>query len=143
MKTVIQRVKRAAVTIDGKQKREIGQGLVIFVGFGAGDDCLDLDKTLKKIADMRIFSKGEKHFELSIRDIKGALLIVSQFTLYGDCAKGNRPDFSKAMPFKQAKERYDDFVAKAKSLGLHIETGEFGADMLVEIENDGPVTILL
>jgi D-tyrosyl-tRNA(Tyr) deacylase len=143
MKTVIQRVKRAAVTIDGKERREISQGLVIFVGFGADDASLDLDKTIKKIAEMRIFSSGGKNFELSLKDIKGSLLIVSQFTLYGDCAKGHRPDFSKAMPFKLAKERYDDFVAKAKNLDLPIETGEFGADMLVEIENDGPVTILL
>jgi D-tyrosyl-tRNA(Tyr) deacylase len=143
MKTVIQRVKRAAVTIDGNEKRTIAQGLVIFVGFGIDDDILDLDKTIKKIAEMRIFSKDEKNFELSLKDIKGSLLIVSQFTLYGDCAKGHRPDFSKAMPFKPAKERYDDFVTKAKNLGLTVETGEFGADMLIEIENDGPVTILL
>ncbi|MDR0823102.1 MAG: D-tyrosyl-tRNA(Tyr) deacylase, partial [Endomicrobium sp.] len=143
MKTVLQRVKKAAITINGQERREIGEGLVVLAGFGKEDNSETIGKTFDKIKNLRIFSNAEGKFDLSISDIKGELLIVSQFTLYGDCKKGKRPDFSSAAPFEQGKTLYEEFIKTAKQSNLKVKTGEFGADMLVEIHNDGPVTIIL
>jgi D-tyrosyl-tRNA(Tyr) deacylase len=143
MKTVIQRVKQAAVTIEGKEKREINQGLVILAAFGKSDDYETCQKYAQKIKDLRIFSNTCGKFDYSVLDIKGEILVISQFTLYGDCSKGKRPDFLDAAPFEKAKELYNKFIDELKVTGLIIKSGEFGADMLVEIHNDGPVTIIL
>ncbi|MDR3049333.1 MAG: D-tyrosyl-tRNA(Tyr) deacylase, partial [Elusimicrobiota bacterium] len=143
MKALLQRVKKAVITINGQERREIGVGLVVLAGFGKNDNSETLVKTFDKIKNLRIFSNAEDKFDLSISDIKGEILIVSQFTLYGDCKKGKRPDFTAAASFEQGKILYDEFVQIAVQSALTIKTGEFGADMLVEIHNDGPVTIIL
>jgi D-tyrosyl-tRNA(Tyr) deacylase len=143
MKAVLQRVKKASVTINGNQKRFIDYGLVIFAGFAESDDEEICKKVFRKIVNLRIFSNDEGKFDLSIIDVKGSILIVSQFTLYASCKKGKRPDFTQAAKYQTGKKLYDVFVETAIQSGLTIETGEFGADMLVEISNDGPVTIIL
>lgn len=143
MKTVIQRVKKASVIINGKEKRDISCGLVVLAGFSNKDNKDILNKVFDKIKKMRIFSNAEGKFDNSVEDINGELLIVSQFTLYANCKKGNRPDFLEAADFGTGKKLYDDFLNIAKQSGLKIESGEFGADMQVEIHNDGPVTIVL
>jgi D-tyrosyl-tRNA(Tyr) deacylase len=143
MKTVIQRVKTASVIIEGKQKSEIGHGLVLLCAFGKDDDIVGCNKVLDKIINLRIFSNGEGKFDKSVKDAGGALLIVSQFTLYADCAKGKRPNFTGAANYEQGKRLYDEFLKYANTLCLEVKSGEFGADMLVNIQNDGPVTIIL
>lgn len=143
MKTVIQRVKKASVTIDLKEKREISQGLVILAAFGKNDNTETCKRVFEKILKLRIFSNEEGKFDYSVEDIKGALLIISQFTLYGNCGRGKRPDFTGAAPYDLGKKLYEDFLDMAKKSGLKIENGEFGSDMMVEIHNDGPVTIIL
>jgi D-tyrosyl-tRNA(Tyr) deacylase len=143
MKTVIQRVKKASVTIDGGEKRGISRGLVVLVAFGKDDTAETCKKIFEKIKNMRIFSNDEGKFDYSVDDIKGELLIVSQFTLYGDCGRGKRPDFTSAAPYALGKQLYEEFLAVALNSGLKVENGEFGEDMLVEIHNDGPVTIIL
>ncbi|MCL2335695.1 MAG: D-aminoacyl-tRNA deacylase [Endomicrobia bacterium] len=143
MKTVIQRVKKAAVTINGGEKREIGEGLAVLAAFGKSDTPEICRKTFEKIRNMRIFSNSEGKFDKSVADINGALLIVSQFTLYADCKRGNRPDFMQAASFDEGKKMYEEFLKVAQSSGLKTASGEFGADMLVDIQNDGPVTIIL
>lgn len=143
MKTVIQRVKKASVTINGNEKREISRGLVILAAFGKNDTVEICRKMFNKIKNLRIFPNSEGKFDLCVEDIAGDLLIISQFTLYGDCAKGKRPDFTDAAPYALGKELYEEFIDIAASSGLTISSGEFGADMLVEIHNDGPVTIII
>ncbi|MCL2144323.1 MAG: D-aminoacyl-tRNA deacylase [Endomicrobia bacterium] len=143
MKTVIQRVKNASVTINSSEKREISKGLVVLAAFGQNDDGDSLRKVIEKIRKLRIFSNAEGKFDKSLEDINGELLIISQFTLYGNCKKGNRPDFLGAASFEEGKKLYEEFLSIAKDSGLKVESGEFGADMLVEINNDGPVTIIL
>jgi len=143
MKTIIQRVKKASVVIDGKEKREIGQGLIVLAAFGKNDNPALCHEVFEKIKNMRIFSNSLNKMDLSVSDIKGEILIVSQFTLYANCKKGKRPDFTDAAPFAFGKELYDSFVEAAKQSELTVKTGEFGADMLLEIHNDGPVTIIL
>lgn len=143
MKTVIQRVTKASVIINSSQKREISEGLVILAGFSKNDDISVCEKVFEKIKKLRIFSNEDGKFDRSVEDINGELLIISQFTLYGNCKKGNRPDFLEAAGFDQGKKLYDEFINVAKRSGLKIECGEFGADMLVEIHNNGPVTIIM
>lgn len=143
MKTVIQRVTKASVIINSSQKREISEGLVILAGFSKNDDVSVCEKVFEKIKKLRIFSNEDGKFDRSVEDINGELLIISQFTLYGNCKKGNRPDFLEAAGFDQGKKLYDEFINVAKRSGLKIECGEFGADMLVEIHNNGPVTIIM
>jgi D-tyrosyl-tRNA(Tyr) deacylase len=143
MKSVIQRVKRASVVIDGQEKREISHGLVIFAAFGKTDNPQICGKIFEKIQNLRIFSNKNGKFDYSVKDINGDILIISQFTLYGDCGRGKRPDFNGAAPSALGKELYGEFLSAARLSGLKTVSGEFGADMLVEIHNDGPVTIII
>jgi len=140
MRALVQRVVRASVHCSG-QERKIGRGLVIFLGVGSEDLDSDARKLAEKCAQLRIFSNKDGKFDLSLLDIKGEALIVSQFTLYGDCRKGRRPDFSGAMAPQQAEPLYERFVENLRSLGVRTETGEFGAHMEVDLINDGPVTL--
>ena len=143
MKSVIQRVKKASVTINGKEKRTIAEGLVVLAAFGKNDTARKCAILFEKIKNMRIFSNEEGKFDKSVEDIKGSFLIISQFTLYGNCKKGKRPDFTEAAGYEQGKKLYEEFLETAKQSGINVVSGEFGADMLVDIQNDGPVTIIL
>ena len=143
MKAVIQRVTRGSVTIGRKAAASIGQGYVILLGVEMEDDQSKADTMAKKIANLRIFSDADDKMNLSIQDIQGQALVVSQFTLMADTRKGNRPSFIHAAPPETASPLVDYFVDALKAHGIRTQTGEFGADMLVEIHNDGPVTILL
>jgi len=142
MRVVVQRVARGSVAVEG-QKREIGQGLVILLGVGQGDKEEDGEYLANKILNLRIFEDEDGKLNLSVQNIQGDLLVVSQFTLYGDCRKGRRPSFVEAAPPEKAKALYENFVEKLKASGLKVETGVFQADMLIEIHNNGPVTMLL
>lgn len=143
MKTILQRVSEAAVTVDGSITGRINDGLLVLVGFGKDDTEAQLDYMVNKILKLRIFSDENDKTNLSVTDIGGELLIVSQFTLYWNCKKGTRPSFDGAMEPKRAEELYNIFVEKIKSNGIKTETGIFGADMKVSLINDGPVTVEL
>ena len=144
MRTLIQRVKRAKVTVDNEVIGEIGQGILVLLGITHSDTQKDADYLIEKIANLRIFEGGGKSsFDKSVIDIKGGLLIVSQFTLYGETKKGRRPDFTASAKPDFANGLYEYFVEKARETGLTIQTGEFGADMDVELVNDGPVTFMM
>jgi D-tyrosyl-tRNA(Tyr) deacylase len=142
MKVLLQRSKRSKVTINNKVNGSIDNGYVIFVGFTDGDTELIIDKMINKIINLRVFEDDNEKMNLSILDVKGSILSISQFTLYADATKGNRPSFIKAMNPVEASKLYDMFNEKLKKI-IHVETGIFGSDMKVEIYNDGPVTILL
>jgi D-tyrosyl-tRNA(Tyr) deacylase len=142
MKAVVQRVSRASVTIDGSVAGAIDRGLLVYLGVGRGDGERERDWMIDKICGLRIFSNDEGKFDKSVLDVGGKLLVVSQFTLYGDVKKGRRPSFDGAMPPAEAEKLYDAFVARARGV-VGVETGRFGAHMLVDSINDGPVTILL
>jgi len=143
MRAVVQRVKKGSVEIEEKEIGKIEKGLVILLGVGQNDTEKDAKYLAEKIVNLRIFEDKEGKMNLSVKDINGQILVISQFTLYGDCKKGRRPSFiSAALPDKAVK-LYDYFVKSIKNYGLKIETGEFQAMMLVKIYNDGPVTILL
>jgi D-tyrosyl-tRNA(Tyr) deacylase len=143
MKIVIQRVTKASVKVDGATIGEIGNGLVVFVGVAQGDTVEDIDYLVEKAANLRIFSDNDGKFNLSAIDIKGELLLVSQFTLFASTRKGRRPGFTDAAPPEQAEPLFNQFVLRAGSSGLKVATGQFQAHMLVEIHNDGPVTIFI
>jgi len=143
MKAVIQRVTRGSVEIDGRRVAEIGPGLVILLGIGPGDTPGVAAKLARKIAMMRIFSDENGKMNLSVLDVQGAAIVVSQFTLYADTRKGHRPAFTDAAPPEIASPLCDQFVAALREAGIPTQTGEFGAHMVVDIQNDGPVTILL
>jgi D-tyrosyl-tRNA(Tyr) deacylase len=143
MRALLQRVTNARVTIEGRVKGEIGYGLVILLGVGAGDTEAEVESLANKTANLRIFTDGEGKFNLSAMDVKAEMLVVSQFTLYADCRKGRRPSFTDAARPEVASPLCDNFVEKLRVMGFKVETGEFQADMLVEIHNAGPVTILL
>jgi D-tyrosyl-tRNA(Tyr) deacylase len=143
MKVIIQRVKRASVTVDSQVVSSIGQGMVVLLGIKQGDTEQSCDYIIKKILSMRIFPEGIRSMEKSLIDYKGGILIVSQFTLYGDCANGNRPSFSRAMGYRQAEALYKVFLQKISSLYPHVHSGVFGAEMDVELVNHGPVTLEL
>ena len=143
MRTVIQRVRSAQVSIEGKVKGAIGHGLVVFVGIGAEDNKKDLQWLAEKIVHLRIFEDDTGKMNNSLTDIKGEMLIISQFTLYGDCRKGRRPGFSTAAPPSIAEPYYHEFVQEIRNKGIQVTTGTFQADMQVELLNDGPVTLLL
>lgn len=142
MKLVIQRVKSASVSIDGRVYNAIQQGLLLLVGVGPEDQQEDLDYAVRKIVNMRIFSDDEGKMNLSVKDIQGEILSVSQFTLFADTKKGNRPAFTGAAKLDMAEAFYQEFNQElAKEVS--VEAGVFGADMQVELVNDGPVTIIL
>ncbi|MBQ3717187.1 MAG: D-tyrosyl-tRNA(Tyr) deacylase [Paludibacteraceae bacterium] len=144
MRVVIQRCSRAEVRIDGKTVGQIGKGFLLLVGVTDGDTEVQADLLAKKVAQMRVFEDAEGKMNLGLKDVDGAILSISQFTLYADCKKGNRPSFIRAARPEIAEPLYDYFNEKLRTeYGLHVETGRFGADMKVDFINDGPVTILL
>lgn len=143
MRTVLQRVTSANVKVDGKVVGEIKQGLMILVGFTEGDSSKEIDYSINKIINMRIFDDENGVMNKSLLDIKGEILSISQFTLYADPTTGRRPSWNKALKSDKAIVLYEEFNKKLKETGVHIETGIFGADMKVSLTNDGPVTILL
>ena len=143
MRAVIQRVTRAKVTVDGTVTAEIERGLLVLLAIGKEDSELEADYVADKVAGLRLFEDGEGKMNRSIADAGGALLVVSQFTLYGDVRKGKRPSFDAAAPPARARELYEYFVARIRAAGLCCETGRFQEMMAVELVNDGPVTILL
>jgi D-tyrosyl-tRNA(Tyr) deacylase len=143
MRIVLQRVKRARVELEGRVAGEIGRGALILVGFTEGDDEEVLEWMAGRIAGLRIFPDEEGKMNRSIRDAGGALLVVSQFTLYGDTSKGRRPSFVSAARPETAIPLYERFLARIRETGIPLETGEFGATMDVELVNDGPVTLIM
>ena len=144
MRAVIQRVQSAQITIDHGETREIGQGLTVFLGVLEGDTEKQADFLAEKIRELRIFSDEAGKMNLSLLDIGGVMLVVSNFTLSTDCKKGRRPSFDRAAPPVEAKALYERFVEQARTGGVKkVETGEFGAHMDVLVQNDGPVTIII
>ena len=143
MKLVIQRVNEASVKVDGKAVGEIGRGLLVFIGVGQEDTTEIADKYLKKLLGLRIFEDENGKTNLSLSDVGGELLLVSQFTLYANCKKGNRPSFTEAGAPDLAENLYEYVIAQAKKQVPVVQTGVFGADMKVSLVNDGPFTIVL
>jgi D-tyrosyl-tRNA(Tyr) deacylase len=143
VRAVVQRVSRAKVTVNGGVTGEIERGLLVLLGVGAGDSTADADYLAEKISGLRIFEDSGGKMNLSVTEIGGAVLAVSQFTLYGDVRRGRRPSFDAAAPPQPARELYEYFVAKIRAAGLRCETGRFQEMMQVELVNEGPVTILL
>ena len=143
MRVVLQRVAHASVTVDGEIIGKIQRGFLLLVGVTHDDAMEDMEYLVRKIVQMRIFEDEEGKLNRSIQDIGGEILSVSQFTLYADTKKGNRPSFSKAAPGDVAIEMFEQFNGLLRDTGIPVETGQFGADMKVELLNDGPVTILL
>ena len=143
MRAVIQRVSRSEVTVDGRTTGKINKGLLVLLGVTHGDTSKDVDYIVDKTINLRIFEDENDKMNLSLKDIGGEMLAVSQFTLYGDCRKGRRPSFTNAAAPEEADKLYQEFVKKVSEHGINTETGEFGAHMMVDLVNDGPVTILL
>ena len=144
MRLLIQRASKGSVTIDGEVVGRVGKGLVILVGVTHTDTVADAEYLANKCVNLRIFTDENGKMNLSLLDVGGGALIISQFTLYGDCVKGRRPGFDNAARPELAEPLYEKFVELVKQLGVkQVETGRFGADMLVGIENDGPVTFLI
>jgi D-tyrosyl-tRNA(Tyr) deacylase len=143
MRAVVQRVREARVTVDGEARGEIGPGLCVLLGVAEGDEETTADRLAQRVARLRIFENAEGKFDLNVLDTGGAALVVSQFTLIADTAKGNRPSFAAAARPEQAEPLYERFCAALRSEGVPVETGVFGARMTVEIANDGPVTIVV
>lgn len=143
MRAVLQRVLNARVLVDGNVIGQINHGFVVLLGVGKDDNEDDMKYIADKIMALRVFEDENEKMNLSISDVSGELLVISQFTLYGDCRKGRRPSFDKAESPQKAKELYEKTCEYFKSLGIKTETGEFAADMKVELINDGPVTLML
>jgi D-tyrosyl-tRNA(Tyr) deacylase len=143
MRVVLQRVSKASVTIDGRLTGDIGRGFCLLVGFTHGDTGEQVDWMAEKVVGLRLFSDAAGKMNLGLEEVNGAVLVISQFTLYGDSSKGRRPSFIDAARPETAIPLYERFVGALRSRGLEVATGEFGADMLVEIHNDGPVTLIL
>ena len=143
MRAVVQRVTNADVKIDGRVNGKIDDGLLVLLGGRRGDKKKKMKYNADKIIKLRIFSDENDKMNLSLEDVGGSMLVISQFTLYGDCSHGRRPYFGNAMEPVSANEMYEKFVAYIRERGIHTETGEFGADMKVSLTNDGPVTIIL
>lgn len=142
MRVLLQRVRHASVTIDGTIHGKIDQGFLVLVGITHEDDASIVEKLAKKTAELRVFEDESGKMNLSLADIQGKILSISQFTLYADCKKGRRPGFEKAAKPIQAEPLYNYYNECLRSYGISVETGIFGADMKVELLNDGPVTIL-
>lgn len=143
MRTVVQRVSRAKVTVGGRVTGEIGSGLLILLGVSVNDNTASADYLVEKVCGLRIFDDAEGKMNLAVTDVDGGLLVVSQFTLYGDTRHGRRPSFISAAKGSDAIRLYEYFVAKCRETVTNVETGEFGAMMDVALVNDGPVTIIL
>lgn len=143
MRVVVQRVTSSKVTVDNKVIGEIGKGFNLLIGISKDDTLEDLKYIKDKVINLRVFEDENDKLNLSLIDIKGDILAISQFTLYGDCRKGRRPNFMNAMGGEEAENLYNEFVKLLKETGLKVECGEFGANMQVDIQNDGPVTILI
>lgn len=143
MRAVIQRVSSASVRVDEATTGEIERGLLVLLGVGQGDTLTDLDYIFQKTVGLRVFEDDQGKMNLSLQDVGGQLLVVSQFTLFGDVRRGKRPSFGDAAQPEQANELYETFVQRAKENDIHVQTGVFQADMQVTLVNDGPVTILL
>jgi D-tyrosyl-tRNA(Tyr) deacylase len=143
LKIILQRVKKASVSVDGKITGKIDKGYLVLLGIGKEDTENDCKRLALKISNLRIFSDENDKINLSVKDVDGSLLIVSQFTLYADCRKGNRPNFTSAAPPDTAEKLYNYFIDECKKYIAHVQTGIFGADMQVELLNDGPFTIML
>lgn len=143
MRAVVQRVSEAFVCVEGNEVGRINEGFLIYLGIGEEDTEADLDYLVKKVVGLRIFSDMENKMNLSIKDIKGELLVISQFTLYGDVRKGNRPSFTASAKALKGREHYEAFCARLKAEGFFVAQGQFQSDMQVYSVNNGPVTILL
>jgi D-tyrosyl-tRNA(Tyr) deacylase len=143
MRAVVQRVAGASVSVDGRVVGSIGKGLCVFIGVAPGDGEGEVEWMAGKIANLRIFEDAAGKMNLSLLEEKGAMLVVSQFTLYGDCRKGRRPSFASACEPERANSIYEDFIRSVSSRGIPVATGVFQASMRVEIHNDGPVTLIL
>lgn len=143
MRCVIQRVREAWVEVDGRETGRIDRGLLLLLGFARGDTARDAELLAEKVAQQRVFDDGERGFHLSVAEAGGRILLVSQFTLLGDCRRGRRASFDDALPSAEAKPLYDRFAGRLNEMGLQPEEGVFGASMLVHLVNDGPVTFLL
>lgn len=143
MKVVIQRCKKASVEVDGKLISKIDEGMLLLVGIGKGDTLEDVKRLAEKILYLRIFSDEKGLMNKNINDVKGSILAISQFTLYADTKKGNRPSYVNSMKASDASHLYDLFNEELKKYNVEVQTGIFQADMLVNINNDGPVTIIL
>ena len=143
MRLVIQRVKHSSVTVDNKIVGKINEGFMVLLGVGPNDTTNEADYLVQKLVKLRVFNDENGKMNLSLKNINGELLIISQFTLYADCAKGNRPSFSDSAKPDKANELYEYFIEKCKEENIKVEHGIFGADMKVELLNDGPVTIVL
>lgn len=143
MRAVVQRVSKSSVTVENHVVGEIGKGLLVLLGVAKGDEMSDADYLARKIANLRIFEDDNHKMNCSLIDTQGEMLVVSQFTLMGDCRKGRRPSFIQAAPPEIADHLYMYFVEAVRSKGLHVETGQFQAMMAVSLINDGPVTLVL
>lgn len=142
MRVLLQRVKQASVEIDGNVNGEIGQGLLLLVGFTENDGDKEIEYLTRKVLNARIFSDADDKMNLSLQQVSGSILSISQFTLYAQTRKGNRPSFTRAQNPDIASKNYDKFNEKLRESGVQVETGIFGADMQVSLVNDGPVTIM-
>jgi len=143
MRAVVQRVSHAEVRVAGEVVGRIGTGLCVFLGAGTGDEAGDADRLADKVVHLRVFEDECGQMNRALREVGGALLVVSQFTLYGDCRRGRRPSFTDALPPGPAEVLCERFVVSARDAGVQVETGRFRAQMEVELLNDGPVTLLL
>lgn len=143
MRAVIQRVSYASVTVEGEVVGKINKGFLVLLGITHSDGEKEIKWLAKKITDLRVFNDSEEKMNLGLREVGGELLVISQFTLFGDCIKGRRPSFTESAKGEVAKPIYLKFLEECKSLGVHTEAGIFGADMKVELLNDGPVTLII
>lgn len=143
MKVVVQKCLNASVLIDNREKRSIDKGYVVLLGIRVDDNESDIDYIVKKVKNLRIFEDENYKLNLSIDDVSGSILLISQFTLYGDTRKGNRPSFVDAMKGEEAEKLYNKFISKLKETNIPFKTGEFGTDMKVSLVNDGPTTIII
>lgn len=143
MRAVVQRVKKSYVDVDGKITGQINKGLMVLLGISEDDKVEDIDYMVDKITNLRIFEDADNKMNLSLLDVGGEILVVSQFTLYGDCRKGRRPSFIRAAKPDKAQELYKLFIKKIEDMNIAVQTGIFQADMTVYIENDGPVTLIV
>lgn len=143
MRAVVQRVSKGSVTVEGREIGSIGKGFVVLLGVSGDDGLEDVEYLADKIVNLRVFEDSDGKMNLSLKDVGGDLLVISQFTLYGDCRKGRRPSFTQAAPPERAEELYEEFVKECRLRDVRVETGQFQAHMEVELVNDGPVTLII